>query len=398
MDAAGIDPARPTGLCGEAAQALLALREPDGENYTDLDSAVDRGLLQLASRMQPEEAARLLSDALRRSPNASVRGDLAEGLAAVAVRMDPAQRATLCAAAAHELIEGVHRATDPNDPGHLARGLAAVVPQMKPDRQAPVYSEAADQIIAGMRSSTGMPEEERRDEALLAIATKMERRQRAQVCAEAARCITETDASQRRVEGYYDLGGPETYTISHLAAHMESDDAAALVAPVMHARLANRIARLHNGVKWSSVTEDGLVGLLKYCDAPTAADAAWRLAQPIAFTGDPIIGEYTSFVAVAPWNDLVSDPRSRTDNNDKSPRGCRLTTQQLVELLKMPTCFGTPRRLILDHLEERYGRRFDTVWSFVRFAEAERLGLDFTTPPIRPGSVRMDIPRQESQH
>ena len=63
---------------------------------------------------------------------------------------------------------------------------------------------------------------------------------------------------------------------------------------------------------------------------------------------------------------------------------CRLKTQELVDLLKMPTCVGTARRVIIDHLSNRYGRRFDNHWAFVRFAREQNLGLDFTTPPKRP--------------
>ena len=49
------------------------------------------------------------------------------------------------------------------------------------------------------------------------------------------------------------------------------------------------------------------------------------------------------------------------------PFPCRLTTQELVELLKMPTCFGAARRVVLDHLGNRYGRRFTNHWAFVRY-------------------------------
>jgi hypothetical protein len=66
------------------------------------------------------------------------------------------------------------------------------------------------------------------------------------------------------------------------------------------------------------------------------------------------------------------------------PFPCRLSTQKLAELLKMPTCFGAARRVVLDHLGNRYGQRFVNHWEFVRFAEEKRLGLDFTTPPKRP--------------
>jgi hypothetical protein len=70
------------------------------------------------------------------------------------------------------------------------------------------------------------------------------------------------------------------------------------------------------------------------------------------------------------------------------PFPCRLTTQELVDLLKMPTCFGAARRVVLDHLGNRYGRRFVNHWAFVRFATDQKLNLDFTTPPRRPEPIR----------
>jgi hypothetical protein len=63
---------------------------------------------------------------------------------------------------------------------------------------------------------------------------------------------------------------------------------------------------------------------------------------------------------------------------------CRLSTQDLVELLKMPTCYGEVRQVVLKHLGNRYGRRFDTHWDFVRFAQEQHLDLNFTSPPRRP--------------
>ncbi len=65
------------------------------------------------------------------------------------------------------------------------------------------------------------------------------------------------------------------------------------------------------------------------------------------------------------------------------PFPCRLTTQELVELLKMPTCFGHARRVVLDQLGNRYGRRFVNHWAFVRYAREHGLRLDLTTPARR---------------
>jgi hypothetical protein len=68
------------------------------------------------------------------------------------------------------------------------------------------------------------------------------------------------------------------------------------------------------------------------------------------------------------------------------PLPCRLSTQQLADLLKHPLCVDQARRVVLGVLEQRYRRTFADHWEFVRFATApERdLGLDFTTPPWRP--------------
>jgi hypothetical protein len=65
------------------------------------------------------------------------------------------------------------------------------------------------------------------------------------------------------------------------------------------------------------------------------------------------------------------------------PLPCRLATPELIELLKQPTCIGPARRVILDQLANRYRRPFADQWAFVRFAQEQSLGLDFTSPPRR---------------
>jgi len=63
------------------------------------------------------------------------------------------------------------------------------------------------------------------------------------------------------------------------------------------------------------------------------------------------------------------------------PLPCRLSTQQLIDLLKHPLCVGQSRRIVLDQLENRYASKFADHWNFVRFAREQNLNLDFTTPP-----------------
>ena len=66
------------------------------------------------------------------------------------------------------------------------------------------------------------------------------------------------------------------------------------------------------------------------------------------------------------------------------PYPCRLTTQELVDLLKMPACAGQHSRAVLDQLGNIHGRKFASRGEFIRFARETGLNVDLTTPPTRP--------------
>jgi hypothetical protein len=66
------------------------------------------------------------------------------------------------------------------------------------------------------------------------------------------------------------------------------------------------------------------------------------------------------------------------------PVPCRLLPQDIVDLLKMPTCWGKPRQFLVEQLGNRFGRTFANHWDFVRFAREQHLDIDFTSPPKRP--------------
>jgi hypothetical protein len=60
--------------------------------------------------------------------------------------------------------------------------------------------------------------------------------------------------------------------------------------------------------------------------------------------------------------DFRPEPAARSDG--AAPPPGRLSTQQLVELLKMPPFVGEARRVVLDQLGNRYRRTFADVWEF----------------------------------
>jgi hypothetical protein len=66
------------------------------------------------------------------------------------------------------------------------------------------------------------------------------------------------------------------------------------------------------------------------------------------------------------------------------PLPSRLSTQELVDLLKMPTCVGPAREPFLKLLGERYHREFADQWAFVEYAEKHLPDIILISPPKRP--------------
>jgi serine/threonine protein kinase len=78
-----------------------------------------------------------------------------------------------------------------------------------------------------------------------------------------------------------------------------------------------------------------------------------------------------------PWNGLA--PLAVAAR----PLPGRLTEQQLVDFLKMPTCQRPAREVIVRQLGWQCGRSFANVWEFVDWAWKYRPDLDLTSPPVR---------------
>jgi hypothetical protein len=64
----------------------------------------------------------------------------------------------------------------------------------------------------------------------------------------------------------------------------------------------------------------------------------------------------------------------------------RFTDQQLVDLLKMPTCRSAARQVIVEQLGRQCGRPFADQWEFIDWARERRPDLDLTSPPVRPAT------------
>jgi hypothetical protein len=227
----------------------------------------------LALRLEPQDvasAAATLAQAIKDNKEPGGLPPLAQGLSAVAARMEPKD-------AAATLAQAIKDTKDPGALSHLAEGLSAVATRLEGKDAAAVSAQAA---------------------ATLAQATK--------------------DTNE------FEMG-----------------------------KLA-----LARGLSWllSAVPPSEL-----HSRSATAASAVTSVAD----TGQPL----TAFALLLPAAE---------------PPPCRLSTPQLVNLLKTPGFVGEARRVVLDHLGNRYKRHFADQWEFVRFAKEQKLDLDFTSPAQRP--------------
>ena len=161
-------------------------------------------------------------------------------------------------------------------------------------------------------------------------------------------------------------------SILALAQHIEKADADRLYREVIRSLLTRLRA-----------PDDSMMPLLSRLD-PFIAGALAREFALQACAGNDLNRDGLNVILTDWGRTALKFFVERPENGVSETHGCRLQTQELVELLKMPTCFGNARRLVLDHLGNRYRRRFVNHWAFVRFAEEQKLGLDFTTPPKRP--------------
>jgi hypothetical protein len=142
------------------------------------------------------------------------------------------------------------------------------------------------------------------------------------------------------------------------AARVCSEAAALLARAMTRTSDASALSRLAHG----------LGVLLNAFEPPEQVRRAAAVTGMVGALG----GAGRSFLALAMSGAVVE------------PLPCRLSTQGLVDLLKMPTCIGEARRVILDYLASRYRRPFRDRWEFVEYAQQHLPDLDLTGPPTRP--------------
>jgi hypothetical protein len=343
-----------------AAQAAAivtgAMKDPKNASFwkTSHSPYPVQGLSVVAARMEPREAVAVLTLAMKDIKDPSAMKVLGEGLAALVSRMKPKEAAEATAEAAGVLTRAMKDTKEPHALMLLAQGLSAVAGR----RELKETAEAIAVLTRAMTEPINRGNLQYLAQGLSALAAHMEPREAAQ----AAALLTQAMQDPRNASFLPQLAHGLSTVVARLGASATGQAATTIIRSLQDSKYFANLNSL----------ERDLSTVLSPVPAeecpPRSAMASAALAFPTGI-GHP----ETVLALLIPAAEVPA---------------CPLSTQQLVELLKMPTCSGPPQRIILNHLGNRYRRCFANVWEFVSFAKEQNLGLDFTTPPRSPEVAR----------
>jgi tRNA A-37 threonylcarbamoyl transferase component Bud32 len=252
---------------------------------------------------------------------------------------------------ANLLARAMSKTTDLSALSHLAGGLSAVAARLEPRQAATVCGQAANLLSLTMSKTTEPSALSPLAQGLSAVAARLEPRE----TKEAANLLAQTMSKTT-----------DPIALSYLAGGLSA------VAARLEPREAKEAANLLAQAMSKTTDRDELQSLAPGLSAVLTGMASDQPCAAVVFS-----------VGLAPQGPAALAALPLLGSSFR-PLPCRLSTPELVELLKHPLCVAEAQRVLLDRLEDRYGRKFADQWEFVRFATEQRLGLDFTTPPQRP--------------
>jgi hypothetical protein len=406
-----MEPVEGARVCLDAARLLNQALSQEGDRSDREGLAEGLGAVAaVAGRWEPAATARVLRQALTQELNARARERLSTTLAEVAGRLQPAEAAAACAESARLLHKALLRESSPDSRVIMVTGLAALASRLEPAEAARLLNQARaetkgdnsitfdghgrassvrGELAGGLARVAGRMEpaaaalllrealaEEKDDparrqlaEGLAVVEGRLEPAAAARACAEAVRLDISTFENASDAAGRHEAAE----RLSILLEPLDEESG-------LHAAQVS--------VRWLVSHSD-----LLFVDVPDGVGGTTRTFTPdvlercLTNRTHPHVRRRAAAVAAAVGTSAQgSAPGLPLLPAAAEPFPCRLSTQELVDLLKMPTCVREVRRFILDQLGNRYGRQFDTQWDFVRYAGEKGLNLNFTTPPQRPES------------
>jgi hypothetical protein len=240
-----------------------------------------------------------------------------------------------------------------NDHDALAQGLPAVAGRMEP-------REAARILTLALEKNTDANARIALAQGLATVVGKLSRAEAATVCHPVVQTLLKAAETENAESERQSLA----MAVASLLSASDNLDASGVSAKLAFAVCSGRAVNPSDDRNTHGI--DSLDALLT---SGSCSEVNRRKVAVAAVVG---------LVSATPFPALAVLPAV------SEPLPCRLSTQDLAELLKMPTCFGEARKVVLKHLGNRYGRTFANHWEFVRFAKEQRLDLDLLSPPKRP--------------
>jgi hypothetical protein len=307
-----------------------------------------QGLSQVAAGLGAKDAAHavtLLSKGMRDARQPQALASLAEGLSKVASRMSGMEAERAAKQATIALVEALMDSRGGDAFTTLTAGLSAVARHLQA-RDAATIAATLLQAMTGSKDLDPYPIAE----GLSVVAARLGPKDAVPLLPQAIQHTRNPNAVQ-----------PLVQDLSAVVPHMAASDATRITAQVAR----NLVAAAGNNGDLSAQNLSTLLSAAGPTDDFKRGAMTVAACSLPASTGHPV----PALIALI---------------GAEQPPPCRLSTQQVVDLLKMPTCHGPVARVLLDQLGRRYDRTFGDPWEFVRFAQSQHFDLDLTTPPQRP--------------
>jgi hypothetical protein len=381
--------------------AARAQREGDGKPKSIYDSgSVTSNLYWTVNNIDAGDAAkaaRVIVSALGGEKDAGIRSWLLAGLCLVAKRMEPSEAAGICGPVAREMAETLATKNLEACVEYLEEGLSVVASRLKPP-----YQEQVIEVLVNSfeRQTDAAASRYPLMKALSPLADRLSPTQTARILDRFTKdLIAQIKIIDERQIDELKLSIAALSSVGSRMPEIEADQVHGQVARAItselerekdadaRSRLLQALASVASRMAPSGGTRVLADSLERETDF-SSREIVIRALVSISSRMEP--GESARILSIALERERNEDCRKILTEalahkaEPPATKQVSFSTQELVELLKMPTCFGRIRRVVLDHLGNRYGQRFVNHWAFVRYAREKGLKLDFTTPPRRP--------------
>jgi hypothetical protein len=283
---------------------------------------------------------------------------LSDGLLALAARMDPSEAAVLCGKAGRLVLRMMENPEEPDALGRLAGSLSALVAQRGVPDAVAACAKGTALLVTALEKTTATATITRfwgLADGLESLAPRMGRSEVLPAVKAVVRAMartTDTKAHDRLSKA-----------LTALVAQLDVQDAALAATDLLN-------SHCHTDPKAVAVLATRELQTLLGRENPDATRRRLLVAAGAAAGLSIPVTRFTAGVLLQPAYPPVPPP---------------LPAQRLVDLLKHPFCVGEVRRVVLAQLSRHYRRPFADQWEFVAFATGQKLGLDLTSPVRRVG-------------